>query len=48
MVDSHSWLQGFSPRADKQPQRPNPYDAAYPPKPMREAIAAAFASAPGR
>jgi endo-1,4-beta-xylanase len=48
MVDSHSWLQNFAPRADKQPQRPNPYDAAYQPKPMREAIAAAFRAAPAR
>ena len=48
MVDSFSWLQNYSPRADKQPQRPNPYDKSYRPKPMREAIAAAFAAAPRR
>jgi endo-1,4-beta-xylanase len=48
MVDSLSWLQNYSPRADKKPQRPNPYDAAYRPKAMREAIAAAFAAAPKR
>ena len=48
MVDSLSWLQNYSPRADKEPQRPNPYDKDYQPKPMREAIAAAFAAAPKR
>ena len=48
MVDSLSWLQNYSPRADKQPQRPNPYDSSYKPKPLREAIAAAFAAAPLR
>jgi endo-1,4-beta-xylanase len=48
MVDSLSWLQGFRPRADKKPQRPNPYDGAYKAKPMREAIAAAFSAAPRR
>jgi endo-1,4-beta-xylanase len=41
-------LQNYSPRADKKPQRPNPYDDAYKPKRMREAIAAAFAGAPKR
>jgi endo-1,4-beta-xylanase len=48
MVDSYSWLQGYSPRSDKTPQRPNPYDGEYKPKLLREAIAAAFASAPTR
>ena len=48
MVDKFSWLQNFSPRSDKTLQRPNPYDAAYQPKPLRGAIAAAFESAPRR
>jgi endo-1,4-beta-xylanase len=48
MVDKYSWLQGFSPRSDGAPQRPNPYDAAFRAKPLRQAIAAAFASAPAR
>lgn len=48
MVDKYSWLQGFSPRADKTPKRANPYDDAYNPTPLRNAIASAFASAPRR
>ena len=48
MVDSLSWLQNYSPRADKLPQRPNPYDKDYKPKAMRDAIAAAYAPAPRR
>jgi endo-1,4-beta-xylanase len=48
MVDKYSWLQGYSPRADTTPQRPCPYDAAYNPKPLRDAMAAAFESAPSR
>ena len=35
-------------RADKTPQRPTPYDDNYRPKPLRDAIAAAFESAPKR
>jgi endo-1,4-beta-xylanase len=45
MTDRYSWLGGFDPRADKLPKRGLPYDASFRPKPMREAIAAAFASA---
>jgi endo-1,4-beta-xylanase len=48
MVDKYSWLQNFSPRSDKMPQRPAPYDATYKAKPLREALAAAFESAPRR
>ena len=48
MVDKYSWLQRFSPRADKAPLRPNPYDDLYQPKLLREAIGAAFAAAPKR
>jgi endo-1,4-beta-xylanase len=48
LVDRYSWLQYRSPRADGLPKRPAPYDDAYRPKPMREAIAAAFRAAPKR
>jgi len=45
MVDRYSWLNGFDPRADKQLKRGTPYDADFRAKPLRDAIAAAFASA---
>jgi endo-1,4-beta-xylanase len=45
MVDKFSWLQGFSPRADKLEVRGTPYDDAYRPKPLRTALAQAFAAA---
>jgi endo-1,4-beta-xylanase len=48
MVDKLSWLQGFAPRADRQPQRCCPYDDAYHPKPLRAAIAAALTGAAAR
>ncbi|HTG39867.1 endo-1,4-beta-xylanase [Sphingomonas sp.] len=48
LVDRYSWLQNFTPRADKLPQRPLPYDAQYQPKPLRDAIAAALIAAPAR
>ena len=48
MVDKFSWLQNFSKRADKTPQRATPYDDNYQPKALRDAIAAAFESAPVR
>lgn len=48
LVDKYSWLQGRWPRQDKAPKRPTPYDEAYRPKPLREAVAAALASAPAR
>jgi len=48
MVDKFSWLQNFSKRTDETPQRPTPYDDNYRPKPLRDAIAAAFESAPKR
>jgi len=44
MVDRYSWLGGFDPRSDKLPKRGLPYDRAFRPKALREAIAAAFAS----
>jgi endo-1,4-beta-xylanase len=46
--DRYSWLQGWTPRADHLPQRPCPYDAEFKPKPLRQALAAAFAGAPAR
>jgi endo-1,4-beta-xylanase len=48
MVDKYSWLQNQWPRQDGKPKRPTPYDDAYRPKPLREAMAAAFRSAPKR
>ena len=45
MVDRYSWLTGFDPRADKSIKRGLPYDAEFRPKPLREAMAAAFAGA---
>lgn len=45
MVDRYSWLNGFDPRADKQLKRGTPYDRDFRPKPLRESIASAFASA---
>jgi len=48
MTDQYSWLQSFARRSDKTPQRPNPYDENYRPKPLRTAIAEAFAAAPQR
>ncbi len=48
MQDHYCWLQTFTPRADKAPLRPTPYDDHYQPKPLREAIAAAFKTARAR
>ncbi len=48
MCDKYSWLQGFDPREDGQPRRSCPYDAQFRPKPMRDAIARAFAGALSR
>jgi endo-1,4-beta-xylanase len=45
MVDQFSWLQGFAPRDDKLEVRGTPYDDAYRPKPLRAALAGAFAVA---
>lgn len=45
MVDRFNWLQGFAPRADKLEVRGSPYDDAYRPKPLRTALAQAFATA---
>jgi len=48
MTDRYSWIEGFEPRKDKARRRPCPYDAAFKPKPMYTAIAAALAAAPPR
>jgi endo-1,4-beta-xylanase len=48
MVDRYSWLTGFDPRSDKSIKRGTPYDANFRPKPLRQAIASAFASASSR
>ena len=48
MVDRYSWLQNFTPRQDGLAKRAALYDDAYRPKPLREAVAAAFRAAPSR
>jgi endo-1,4-beta-xylanase len=45
MVDKFSWLQGFSPRSDKLEVRGAPYGDDSRPKPLRTALALAFAAA---
>ena len=48
MMDSYSWLQTHWVRPDGIAKRPTPYDAAYQPKALRQAIADAFIAAPAR
>jgi len=48
MLDHHSWLQSRTRRADGMLKRGCPYDPNYQPKPLRQAIADAFRSAPMR
>jgi endo-1,4-beta-xylanase len=48
MVDKYSWLTDFDPRADRSIKRGTPYDDQFRPKPLREAMAAAFLSAASR
>jgi endo-1,4-beta-xylanase len=48
VADRFSWLNERAPRPDGLPRRPCPYDRDFKPKPMREAIAAAFKAAPPR
>jgi endo-1,4-beta-xylanase len=48
LVDKYSWLRERWLRADGLPKRPLPYDDDYRPKPLREAIADAFRTAPER
>lgn len=48
LVDRYSWLEDRWPRTDGLRKRPCPYDDAYQPKLLREAIANAFRAAPRR
>jgi endo-1,4-beta-xylanase len=48
MVDRFSWLNSFDPRADGTRKRGSPYDVNFRAKPLRQAIASAFASASSR
>ncbi|MFT4075158.1 MAG: endo-1,4-beta-xylanase [Asticcacaulis sp.] len=48
MPDSYNWLQEFTPRKDGLPLRPTPFDADFKPKPLYDAVAAAFKTAPTR
>jgi len=49
MMDNYSWLQQFGgKRPDGMLKRPSLYDGNYQPKPLRQAIAAAFRNAPPR
>jgi endo-1,4-beta-xylanase len=48
LADSHTWLQGRKPATPGVAKRPTPYDTQYRPKPLRDAIAAAFRAAPAR
>lgn len=45
MCDRYSWIEGFEPRSDGAKRRPCPYDLNFNAKPMRAAIADAFAAA---
>lgn len=45
MVDRFSWLQGFSPRADRLELRCCPYDSNYAAKPMRDTLIRRFTEA---
>jgi endo-1,4-beta-xylanase len=45
MCDRYTWLNGFAPREDGTRQRSTPYDGDFHPKPLRQAIADAFAGA---
>jgi endo-1,4-beta-xylanase len=48
LCDRYSWIEGFEPRKDGARRRPTLYDTQFHAKPMREAVAAAFAAAPSR
>jgi len=48
LMDHHSWLQSRTRRSDGMLKRGCPYDPNYQPKPLRQAIADAFRSAPMR
>ena len=48
LCDRYSWIEGFEPRKDGARRRPTLYDTQFHAKPMREAVATAFAAAPSR
>ena len=48
ITDKYSWLQGFTKRTDGLPLRPTPFDAEGKPKPIYDALAAAFKAAAAR
>jgi endo-1,4-beta-xylanase len=48
LLDHYSWLQDSGRRFDGMLKRPTPFDDNYQPKPLRQAIAAAFRNAPPR
>ena len=48
LTDRYSWIEGYEPRPDHARRRSTLYDAQFHAKPMREAVAAAFAAAPPR
>jgi endo-1,4-beta-xylanase len=48
LADNFNWLQGRKPAKPGVPKRPTPFDNQFQPKPLRDAIAAAFRSAPTR
>ncbi|MES2987216.1 MAG: endo-1,4-beta-xylanase [Pseudomonadota bacterium] len=48
MCDKYTWLNGFTPRADKTLQRATPYGADFKPKALYTAIHQAFEAAPAR
>jgi endo-1,4-beta-xylanase len=48
MCDRYTWLTGFKPRPDGGVQRGTPYDTAFAPKPLHEAIAGALSRATPR
>ncbi|WP_040309977.1 endo-1,4-beta-xylanase [Asticcacaulis biprosthecium] len=48
MPDHYNWLQGFTPREDKLPLRPTPFDSNYEKKPLYYAIAESFKNASPR
>jgi endo-1,4-beta-xylanase len=48
LADNFNWLQGRKPAKPGVPKRPTPFDSQFRPKPLRDAIAAAFRAAPAR
>ena len=48
MCDKYSWLNGFSPRADRSYQRATPYDEKFRPKVLHRVLAGRFAAAAAR